>query len=149
MGITGTQNFQIVFRFVELVTGFYEPCVNRLVGRLRRIPHLPVPQHTGIIGQNSKAQPLVFCELLCFCLLSALFKNFLCRRSVRANAEVCCKPLGGFVNRQTKKVGGKADHIPMYAAGKTIIMIVCHIQAGVPVVVKGAKGFALPVDRWC
>ena len=36
----------------------------------------------------------------------------------------------------------------MYAAGKTIIMIVCHIQAGVPVVVKGAKGFALPVDRY-
>ena len=64
MGIPGTQNVQIIFRFVELVTGFYEPCVNRLVRRLRRIPHLPAPQDAGVIGQNRKAQPLVFYELL-------------------------------------------------------------------------------------
>ena len=33
----------------------------------------------------------------------------------------------------------------MCAADKTIIMIVCHIQAGVPVVVKGTEGFAISV----
>ena len=29
--ITCAQNVQIIFRFIELVTGFHEPCVNRLV----------------------------------------------------------------------------------------------------------------------
>ena len=122
--------------------------MNGLVRRLRRIPQLPLPPSAGVIGQNRKAQPLVFRELLCFCLLSALFKNFLCWRSVRVNAEVCRKPLGGFVKRQIKKVCGKVNHVPMCAAGKTKTMIVCHIQAGVPVVVKRTEGFALPVDRY-
>ena len=36
----------------------------------------------------------------------------------------------------------------MCAAGKAIIVIVCYKQAGVPVVVKGAEGFALPIDRY-
>ena len=143
MGISGAQNVQIVFRLIEIVTGFHEPCMNRLVRRLRRIPHLPVPQCTGIIRQNRKAQPIVFHELLCFCFLSALFKNFLCRWSVRVNAEVCRKPLGGFVKRQTKKVGGKVDHVSVCAAGKAIIVIVCHEQAGVPVVVKRTEGFTI------
>jgi len=31
MGIPGTQNIQIIFRFIELVTRFHKPCVNRLV----------------------------------------------------------------------------------------------------------------------
>ena len=84
----------------------------------------------------------------CFCFLSAFFKNFLCRRLVCINAEVCRKTLGGFVTRQIKKVRGKVDHIPMCAAGKTIKVVVCHIQAGMPVVVKRAEGFALPVDRY-
>ena len=81
-------------------------------------------------------------------MLSAFFENFLCRRSVRVNAEVFRKTLGGFVKRQIKKVGGKVDHIPMCAAGKAIIMIVHYKQAGVPVIVKRTEGFALPVDRY-
>ena len=54
--------------------------------------------------------------------------------------------LGGFVKRQIKKVRGKVDHIPMCAAGKTIKVVVCHIQAGVPVIVEWAKGHAAAVD---
>ena len=34
------------------------------------------------------------------------------------------------LKRQIKKVRGKVDHIPMCAAGKTIKVVVCHIQAG-------------------
>ena len=52
---------------------------------------------------------------------------------------------GGFVKRQIKKVGGKIDYVPMRTAGKAIIMIVHYIQAGVPVIVKGTKGFAISV----
>ena len=37
------------------------------------------------------------------------------------------------------------DHIPVLPAGKAIIVVVGHIQAGVPVVVKGAEGFAISV----
>lgn len=34
----------------------------------------------------------------------------------------------------------------MLSAGKAIIMVVCHIQAGVSVIVKGAERLAVPVD---
>ena len=33
----------------------------------------------------------------------------------------------------------------MCAAGEAMIMVVSHIQAGVPVVVKGAEGFAISI----
>ena len=79
-------------------------------------------------------------------LPSAFFKNFLCRRLVCINAEVCRKTLGGFVKRQIKKVRGKVDHIPMCAAGKTIKVVVCHIQAGMPVIVERTERHTVAVD---
>ena len=45
------------------------------------------------------------------------------------------------------KLGGKVDHIPVCATGKAIIVIVRHVQAGMPVVVERAECHALPVDR--
>jgi len=36
----------------------------------------------------------------------------------------------------------------MLPAGETIIVVVGYIQAGMPVIVKRAEGFALPVDRY-
>ena len=89
VGIPDAQNIQIVFRFVELVTGFHEPCVNRRVRRLRRIPHLPVPQYTGVIRQNRKAQPLVFHELLCFCSDMLCVDRCCAGRLVRAEMKIC------------------------------------------------------------
>lgn len=82
IGIPESKNIQVIFRLVQLVTGFLKSFIR------------------------------------CFCFLSAFFKNFLCRRLVCINAEVCRKTLGGFVKRQIKKVRGKVDHIPTVPQAK-------------------------------
>ena len=73
---------------IEVVTGFRKPCMNRLVRRLRRIPHLPVQHYTGEIRQNRKAQPLVFHELLCFCSDMLCVDRCCAGRFVRAEMKI-------------------------------------------------------------
>ena len=119
--------------------------MNRRVRRLRRIPHLPVPQHTGVIGQNRKAQPLVFHELLCFCLDMLCVECCCAGRLVRAEMKICHQLPRRIIGRKLKQPAYKVDHISVFPAGEAIIVIVRHIQAGVPVVVKGAEGFAVSV----
>ena len=116
----------IVFRFIELVTGFCKPGVNRLIRRLRRIPHLPVPQHTGVISQNRKAQPLVFHELLCFCSDTLCVERRCAGRLVRAEMKICHQLPYCIIGRKLKQSAYKVDHISVFPAGKTI-MIVRHI----------------------
>ena len=65
-----------------------------------------------------------------------------------SEVKVCGQPLRRLIERQAEQLCGKVDHIPVLPAGETIIVVVCHIQAGVPVVVKGTKCFVLPVDRY-
>lgn len=52
----------------------------------------------------------------------------------------CC-----IVGRKLKQSAYKVDHIPALPAGETIIVVVGHIQAGVPVVVKREEGFPISV----
>ena len=144
--ISGAQNVQIVFRLIELVTGFHEPCMNRLVRRLRRIPHLPVPQYTGVIRQNRKAQPLVFHELLCFCSDMLCVERRCAGRIVRTKVKVCCQTLRRLIEQQAEQLCGKVDHISMLPAGEAIIVIVRHIQAGMPVIVERAACHTVMVD---
>ena len=49
------------------------------------------------------------------------------------------------MGRKLKQSAYKIDHITVFPTGKTIIVVVCHIQAWVPVVVKRAEGFAVSV----
>ena len=55
--------------------------------------YLPVPQHTGVIGQNRKAQPLVFSELLCFCLDTLCVERRCAGRLVWCKLKVRCQLL--------------------------------------------------------
>ena len=64
IGITCAQNIQVIFRLVQLVAGFHKSFIRCFLWRVGRILHLPAPQDAGVIGQNRKAQPLVFYELL-------------------------------------------------------------------------------------
>ena len=93
-----------------------------------------------------KAQPLVFHELLCFCSDALCVECCCAGRLVRAEMKICHQLPRRIIGRKLKQLAHKVDHIPVFPAGKTIIMIVRHIQAGVPVVVKGAEGHAIMVD---
>ena len=105
-----------------------------------------VYKRQGIIGQNRKAQPLVFRELLCFCS-DALCAECRCAgRLVRGEVKVGCQTLRRFIERQAEQLCGKVDHISMFPAGEAMVVVVCHIQAGVPVIVERAKGHAVMVD---
>ena len=146
--ITCAQNVQIIFRFIELAAGFYKPGVNGLVRRMRRIPRLPVPQHTGVIGQNRKAQPLVFHELLCFCSDALCVERRCAGRFIRAEMKICHQLPCRIIRRKLKQSAYKVDYVSVLPAGEAIKMIVRHIQAGVPVIVERAEGFALPIDRY-
>ena len=119
--------------------------MKRLVLRAWRIPHLPIPQHTGVIRQNRKAQPLVFHELLCFCSDALCVECCFVGRLVRAEMKICHQLPRRIIGRKLKQLVHKVDHIPMCAAGEAMIMVVSHIQAGVPVIVKGAEGFAISI----
>ena len=59
--------------------------------------------------------------------------------------KICHQLPCRIIGRKLKQSAHKVDHIPVLPAGEAIIMIVGHIQAGVPVVVKGAKCFAVSV----
>lgn len=50
------------------------------------------------------------------------------------------------LGRKLKQLAHKVDHIPVLPAGEAIVMIVCHIQTGMSVVVKRAEGHAVAVD---
>ena len=45
-----------------------------------------------------------------------------------------------------EQLAHKVDHIAMFPTGKAIIVIVRHIQAGMPVIVEWAEGHAVMVD---
>ena len=53
---------------------------------------------------------------------------------------------GCVVGLEIKQPCSEVNDISMLSAGKAIIMVVCHIQAGVSVIVKGAERLAVPVD---
>ena len=94
---------------------------------------------------NRKAQPLVFHELLCFCSDMLCVDRCCAGWLVRAEMKICHQLPRRIIGRKLKQPAYKVDHIPVLPAGKAIIVVVRHIQAGVPVVVKGTEGFAVPV----
>ena len=45
-----------------------------------------------------------------------------------------------------EQLAHKVDHIAMFPAGKAMVVIVRHIQAGMPVIVERSKGHAIAID---
>ena len=45
-----------------------------------------------------------------------------------------------------EQLAHKVDHIAVFPAGEAMVVIVRHIQAGMPVIVKRAEGHAIMVD---
>lgn len=67
-------------------------------------------------------------------------------RLVRAEMKICHQLPRRIIGRKLKQLAHKVDHIPVLPAGEAIVMIVCHIQTGMSVVVKRAEGHAVAVD---
>ena len=66
-------------------------------------------------------------------------------RFVRGKVKVCCQTLRRLIERQAEQPCSKVDHIAVFPAGEAIIMVVCHIQTGMSVVVKRAERHAIMV----
>ena len=67
-------------------------------------------------------------------------------RLVRAEMKICHQLPRRIIGRKLKQLAHKVDHIPVFPAGKAIIVIIRHIQAGMPVIVEWAEGHAVMVD---
>ena len=67
-------------------------------------------------------------------------------RLVRAEMKICHQLPCRIIGRKLKQSAHKVDHIPVLPAGKAIIVVVGHIQAGMPVIVEWAEGHAVMVD---
>ena len=66
-------------------------------------------------------------------------------RLVRAEMKICHQLPRRIIGRKLKQPAYKVDYVSVLPTGEAIIVIVRHIQAGVPVVVKGAEGFAISI----
>ena len=67
-------------------------------------------------------------------------------RLVRSEVKVCCQTLRRLIERQAEQLCGKVDHIAVFPTGKAIIVIIRHIQAGMPVIVERAECHTVMVD---
>ena len=67
-------------------------------------------------------------------------------RLVRAEMKICHQLPRRIIGRKLKQLAHKVDHIPVFPAGKAIIVIICHIQTGVPVIVKRTERHTVMVD---
>ena len=47
-----------------------------------------------------------------------------------------------------EQLAHKVDHIAVFSAGEAMVVIIRHIQAGMPVIVEWAKGHAVMVDLY-
>lgn len=92
------------------------------------------------------AQVLVFFELLCFCSDTFCIECRCAGRLVRVKMKVYHQLHGCVVGLEIKQPCSEVNDISMLSAGKAIIMVVCHIQAGVSIIVKGAERLAVSVD---
>ena len=55
--------------------------------------------------------------------------------------KVCYQLSRCIVGRKLKQSAYKGDYASVLPAGKAIIVVVCHMQAGMPVIVKRAESF--------
>ena len=67
-------------------------------------------------------------------------------RLVRGEVKVSCQLLRCIIQREPEQLAYKINHIAVFSAGEAIIVVVCHIQAGMPVVMKRAERHAVVVD---
>ena len=112
----------------------------------RRIQQLPFLKQLHILHERRKAQLLISSESLCFALPILFFLHYLVGWLVLRDAEVVCQLLRRIVQGQTIELGCEIDHISMFAASVAMIVVICHKQARMAVIVEWAKGFSMTVD---